>query len=372
MRIALISPLPPYRGGIATFSHLLASHLVSRHELYAVNFRRLYPQILFPGRSQVHPTSTQTRPAVTDNILDSLAPPSWDLAARRVNAFQPDVCLLAYWTPFFIPVYWRLIRSLHRSCRTAVLCHNVEEHESMAGLRWLKRRFFQAADQLVVLSAVSREQLQSLGVTTPTAVLFHPLNPIHGEEIPQDVAKKRLGIPQEVPVMLYFGLVRPYKGLNYLLEAAHQLREQGVSFHLRVAGEFYQGFAEAAERVSRWGLGDCVLLEDRFIPDGEVATYFSAADVVSLPYISATQSGVVPLAYHFNRPVVVTNVGGLPEVVLPGKTGYLVPPRDSSSLAAVLGRNLPAGFQAMRSHVARAKGQFSWDNFVSRLEQFLA
>jgi len=372
MRIALISPLPPYRGGIATFSHLMATHLVPRHELYAVNFRRLYPQILFPGKSQVNPGVSDIAPARTDLLLDSLSPSSWDLAAGRIAAFQPDVCLFAYWMPFFIPAYWRLISTLRPISKTAILCHNVEEHESIAGLRWLKRRFFQAADRLVVLSSVSRQQLESLGVKTPVAVLFHPVHSVYGNEVSQDTARRRLGVPPDVPVILYFGLVRPYKGLVYLLEAAHRLRQQGVSFHLRVAGEFYQGYNEAAELVSRWGLGDCVVLEDRFIPDGEVTTYFSAADVVALPYITATQSGVIPIAYNFNRPVVVTEVGGLPEMVLPGETGYLVPPRDSSSLAEVLGRNLPEGFHAMRRLVAQAKGKFSWDNFVTQLEQFLS
>lgn len=372
MKIALISPLPPYRGGIAAFSHLLASHLHPRHELYAVNFRRLYPQILFPGKSQLHPGRTNLTPARTDAVLDALAPPSWDLAARRIGAFHPDLCLFAYWMPYFIPAYRRLVMLLRSHCRTAVLCHNVEEHESFAGVRWLKRRFFQGADRLVVLSSVSRQQLQSLSVTTPTIVLFHPLNPIHGNELPQKAAKTQLGIPPETPMILFFGLVRPYKGLIHLLEAARKLQRQGTPFHLRVAGEFYQGYEETAAFVSREDLAECITLENRFIPDQEVATYFSAADVVALPYLTATQSGVVPVAYHFKRPVVVTEVGGLPEMVRPGETGYLVPPGDSASLAEVLGQNLPEGFRAMRGQVARTKGQFSWESFVNQLVRFLS
>ena len=372
MKIALISPLPPYRGGIATFSHLMASHLRPRHELYAVNFRRLYPQILFPGKSQLHPSRTALTPVRTDSILDVLAPSSWGLAARRIEAFQPDICLFIYWMPFFIPAYWRLVRLLGPRYKSAVLCHNVEEHESVTGLRWLKRRFFQNADRLVVLSSVSRDQLQNLSITTPTIVLFHPLNPVYGNELPQEAAKAQLGVPPEKPMILFFGVVRPYKGLIHLIEAARTLRQQGASFHLRVAGEFYQGYDETAAFVSREDLAEYVTLENRFIPDQEVASYFSAADVVALPYLTATQSGVVPIAYHFNRPVVVTEVGGLPEVVRQGETGYLVPPGDSSELAEVLGQNLPEGFHAMRSGVERAKGQFSWESFVTQLEWFLS
>jgi glycosyltransferase involved in cell wall biosynthesis len=372
MKIALISPLPPYRGGIATFSHLLASHLHPRHELYAVNFRRLYPQILFPGRSQFNHRRTDITTIRTDAILDVLAPPSWDLAARRIEAFQPDICLFAYWMPFFIPAYWRLIKLLQPRCRTVVLCHNVEEHESIAGLRWLKRRFFQAADRLVVLSSVSLQQLKSLSVTTPTVTLFHPLPTVYGDEQPQEAAKAQLGVPPDTPLILFFGLVRPYKGLFHLLEAARTLRRQGSSFYLWVAGEFYQGYDETAAFVSREDLTEHITLEDRFIPDQEVAKYFSAADVVALPYLTATQSGVVPIAYHFNRPVVVTEVGGLPEMVRQGETGYLVPPGDSSKLAEVLGQNMPDGFRVMRRNVARVKGQFSWKSFVTQLEQFLS
>lgn len=372
MRIALISPLPPYRGGIATFSQLLASHLAPRHELYAINFRRLYPQLLFPGQSQLLPGDVSLYPVATDTILDSISPSSWDLTARRIVAFQPDVCLFAYWMPFFIPVYWRLISRIGYHCKTVLLCHNVEEHESIAGLRWLKRHFFQAADRLVVLSSVSLQQLKSLSVATPTVTLFHPLPTVYGDEQPQEAAKVQLGVPLEIPMILYFGLVRPYKGLIYLLEAARTLRRQGTSFHLRVAGEFYQGYNDAADLVSRWELEEYVTLENRFIPDREVAMYFSATDVVALPYLTATQSGIVPIAYQFNRPVVVTEVGGLPEVVRPGETGFLVPPGNSFELAEAIRKNLPDGFRAMRRNVAQVKAQFSWENFTTQLERLLA
>ena len=176
---------------------------------------------------------------------------------------------------------------------------------------------------------------------------------------------------ENIPVILYFGLVRPYKGLSYLLHAAHLLKERGTVFHLRIAGEFYQGFDEAVTLVDRLGLKEVVQLENRFIQDQEVSNYFSASDVVALPYLSATQSGVVPIAYHFNRPVVVTEVGGLPEVVEEDETGHLVPPRDSLALANALEDDLPDGFQAMRAKVGKFKERFSWASFVSQLEQFL-
>ncbi|UCD36942.1 MAG: glycosyltransferase [Fidelibacterota bacterium] len=372
MRIALISPLPPYRGGISTFSYLMSSHLNVKHELYGVNFRRLYPQILFPGKTQLHQGRVDLPPFRTDQILDSVVPPTWDLAAKRIAAFEPDVCLIAYWMPFLIPAYWRLVRALRSACQTVVLCHNVEEHETVPAVRWLKRGFFQAADRLVVLSSVSSRQLDALSVDTPTEILFHPLTTVYGAEQSQTGAKAQLRIPPDVPVILFFGLVRPYKGLTQLLEAARLLQQQGISFHLRIAGEFYQGYDEALAYISRWDLGGLVTLENRFIPDGDVSTYFSAADVVALPYLSATQSGVVPIAYHFNRPVVVTDVGGLPEVVVPGETGFLIPPGDCTSLADVLAQNLKHGFIDMRDRVAQAKGQFSWENFITRLEQTLS
>ncbi len=372
MKIALISPLPPYRGGIANFSYLLISHLAQRHDLYAIDFRRLYPHILFPGKSQLHSDRTALATVRTDSILDALAPHTWNLAARQIEKFRPDICLFAYWMPFFIPVYWRIIRFLQPRYKSVFLCHNVVEHEKIPGLRWLKKRFFQAADQLVVLSSASRDQLKNLCVTTPTIVLFHPSNPVYGPELCQEDAKIRLGISPGIPTILFFGVVRPYKGLNSLIKAAAILKQQGVPFHLRVAGEFYTGYEKIADFISRGQLSEFITIENRFIPDEEVAVYFSAADVVALPYLTATQSGVIPIAYHFNRPVVATNVGGLPEVVQPGNTGYLVPPGNSDELAKVLGQNMPDGFNAMRNKVAKVKGQFSWESFTAQLERFLS
>ena len=371
MRIALVSPLPPYRGGIATFSDQLIRNLVTRHEVYGVSFHRLYPQILFPGKSQLQSGQVVSSRAKTDPIVDSLNPFSWGRAAKRIRDFQPDVCIFAYWMPFFIPAYRRIVNMLAGSCTRVILCHNVQEHESILGLGRFKRRFFQAADKLIVLSTTSAKELEVLKVSTPVSILFHPISTGYGEELHQGKAKQRLGIPENIPVILYFGLIRPYKGLPYLLQAAHLLKQRGTVFHLRVTGEFYQGFDEAVTLVDRLGLKEVVKLENRFIQDQEVSSYFSASDVVALPYLSATQSGVVPIAYHFNRPVVVTEVGGLPEMVQECETGHLVPPCDSLALADALERDLPDGFQAMREKIAKFKEQFSWDSFVSQLDQFL-
>ena len=371
MRIALVSPLPPYRGGISTFSHRLGLHLEERHEVYGVSFRRLYPVLLFPGKSQITRARRGPELARVDALLHPLVPASWDRAAARIRAFRPDVCLFAYWLPYLVPAYLRVLRAVSPRCMTAVLCHNVEEHESVAGLRWLKRRYLERADRLLVLSEDARRQLVGLGVSTPTEVLFHPLYDGYGQPRTQRASKRLLGVAEEVPMILFFGLVRPYKGLGQLLETARELLGRGVRFHLRVAGEFYQGYRQAAQQVREWGLADHVTLEDRFVPDGEVATYFSAADVVVLPYLSATQSGVVPIAYHFERPVVVTNVGGLPEAVTEGETGFVAPAGDSGALADILAGNLPDGFRALRSKVAEVKGRFSWETFMARLEEVL-
>ena len=371
MRIALISPVPPYRGGIATFSQLLVGALRPRHEVKVMSFRKLYPEYLFPGKKQIHTHAEAQGRTSTAFLLDPLVPASWEATAGRIHAFQPDVCLFVYWMPFFIPAYWRLVSLCRRRAKTAALWHNIEEHESFPGSRWLRRRFFQSVDRLIVLSEESQRQLADLGVTTPMTTLFHPADQAYGDPQPQAEAKVALKISPEIPVILFFGLVRPYKGLTVLIEAAKKLRDQGVIFHLRVAGEFYKGYEKAVAAVSRWGLTDTVTLENRFVPDREVATYFSAADVVALPYLTASQSGVGQLAYHFDRPVVVTNVGGLAEVVEPGLTGCVVPPGDSSQLAEVLRQNLPAGFRAMRREVARVKVQYSWDKFTTQLERAL-
>lgn len=371
MKIMLISPMPPYRGGIATFGQALLDHLSKKHTMKATSFSRLYPSFFFPGTSQLLDGMNFHDNPQVDFIIDSINPISWRRTARVINSFSPDVCIFAYWHPAFIPAYRSIMRRLTEGIRCLLLCHNVQEHESIPGLGNLKRRFMASADSLIVLSGASEAIVYSMGIATPVKKLFHPLYDHYGAAPDQDTARHALGIKHGTPTMLFFGLVRPYKGLPILLDAAGELVRAKFHFHLRVAGEFYGGYDEAAGQVQTHGLDNHVTLENRFIPDREVGTYFSAADVVVLPYLTASQSGIGPIAYHFNRPIIVSDAGGLPETVIEGETGFVTPAGDAAALAKLLMEKLGTDIPQMPPRVERAKARWSWDQFITELEEVL-
>lgn len=371
MKIMLISPMPPYRGGIATFGQALLDHLSQSHDMKATSFSRLYPALFFPGKTQfLDGMDFHDNPQV-NFIIDAINPLSWRRTAKVINSYGPDVCIFAYWHPAFIPAYRSIMRKLNEGVRRLLLCHNVREHESIPGLGILKRKFMASADGLIVLASASEAIIKSMGITTPVKKLFHPLYDNYGDASDQDTAREALGIGQGTPTILFFGLVRPYKGLPILLDAAGELAKANFHFHLRVAGEFYGGYNDAVKQIQAYGLGNHVTLENRFIPDGEVGTYFSAADVVVLPYLTATQSGVGPIAYHFNRPIIVSDAGGLPESVIEGETGFVTPAGDATTLAKLLMEKLGTELPQMPPKVERAKGRWSWDQFAAELEEAL-
>ncbi len=371
MKIMLISPMPPYRGGIAAFGQALLDHLSPKHTVKATSFSRLYPSIFFPGTSQLQVGMDFHDNPQVDFSIDAINPLSWRRTAKIINSHSPDVCIFAYWHPAFIPAYRGIMRKLNKGVRCLLLCHNVQEHESIPGLGILKRKFMASADGLIVLASAGEAIVKSMGISTPVKRLFHPLYDHYGDASDQGIARSALGIGQDTPTLLFFGLVRPYKGLPILLEAAGALVRAKFHFHLRVAGEFYGGYDEAVKQVQVHGLGNHVTLENRFIPDDEVGTYFSAADGVVLPYLTATQSGVGPIAYHFNRPVIVSDAGGLPETVIEGETGFVTPAGDGAALAKLLMEKLGTELPQMPPKVERAKARWSWDQFVTDLEDVL-
>jgi glycosyltransferase involved in cell wall biosynthesis len=363
-KACLVGPAYPYRGGIAHSTGLLAREFAKDHEVLVINFKRLYPSVLFPGRTQFD-ESRSPFPAESERIIDSIDPFSYWRAAGRIAKFEPDIVVFQWWHPFFAPAYltisFRLARLMKRARdRTVFICHNVLPHESSPLDRMLIRAAFGCPGAFVVHSGEDRDNLLSIRKTA--AVEVNPLpafDMFNRGGFTRESARRSLGV--DGPVVLFFGLVRAYKGLGVLLEAfAQTLRRAPAT--LLVVGEFYEPKERYTARIKELGIGERVIVVDRYVPDEEVEKYFMACDVVALPYLSATQSAIVQVAFSFGRPVIVTSVGGLPEVVDDGSTGYVVAPNDVEALAEAITKFFErADRDAMSRSIAAAKDRFSWE-----------
>ncbi len=371
MKIALVGLTHPFRGGISHYTTLLYQALEKRHEVRFYSLSRQYPRLLFPGRTQIDHSGDALQ-VPNDPCLDSVNPFSWWITARRIRRFRPDLALFSWWHPFFAPAFGTVARlaAMFGGVPSCFLCHNVIPHEHSVLDRLLLRYAFPPAAAFVTHSRADAEKLKTI---RPRAAVRHSPHPTYDAFVPSERlspqdAKDRLGLAGR-RVLLFFGFVRAYKGLGHLLEAMLDLPPQ-EGYHLVVVGEFYEDrdvYQTALDTLRERGQ---LTLVDRYVPNEEVPLYFSAADVVMVPYVSATQSGIVQMAYGFRTPVIATAVGGLPEVVSDGQTGYLVPPADASALAGAVrrlfGHDDPESFG---NHIDRAGEAFSWDRMVETIEK---
>lgn len=366
MRFALIGPFSPYRGGIAHFSEALRQGLGGRgHEVEPVTFSRQYPGVLFPGTTQYEPDG---RPAGAERLLDTIGPRSWWRTARHVIEQKPDAAVFQFWMPFLGPSYGTVARRLRKAgVPVLAVVHNALPHERRLGDRALARYFLRACDGLAVMSDAVRRDLERLGVEAVVRQVRHPVYEHFGAARPRVEARAALGLPPEAPVLLFFGFVRRYKGLHVLLDAMPRVLERLPEARLVVAGEFYE--AEGRYRTQAAPLGKAVRFDAEYIPSESVGIYFSAADVVVQPYVSATQSGVAQIAFHFERPVITTDVGGLAETVPDGEAGLVVPSEDPAALADAIVRFFEDEMaERLAAGVRRERDAASWEHVYDAVE----
>ncbi|HET6350433.1 MAG TPA: glycosyltransferase [Candidatus Krumholzibacteria bacterium] len=367
MRICLVGPAYPYRGGISHFTQMLALAMQPAHQTRIVSFSRLYPSLLFPGRTQYETEGARVR-VDAPRLIDSINPLSWPRAAHAVLDFQPDMVVVQWWHPFFGPAFRSIVSTVKRARAVPVvyLCHNVLPHESNPMTRMLVRWGLEPADAYLVQSEEDRHHLLSMHPSARVVVHPHPTyTQFAAGNMTRDEARRRLDVAGRV--LLFFGLIRAYKGLKTLLAAYARVAER-LDATLLVVGEFYEDRAPYDALIASLGIGARTRVVDRYIPDDDVATYFMAADVVVLPYVSATQSGITQTAFAFQRPVVVTAVGGLPDVVEDGVTGYVVPPENPEALAEAIERFFATDAALrMSAAIAARAGRFSWTGCVDAL-----
>ena len=373
MRIVIIGTAHPYRGGLAAFNERLAEALVEAgHQVEVVTFTLQYPGFLFPGESQV-----DDRPAPTgfgvSRKLNSVNPLSYVSTGRYVRGLRPDLIVCKFWLPFMGPALGTALRVARKGGAHVVsIVDNIIPHESRPGDRAFARYFAGAVDDFVAMSRSVEADMAGFA-KAHQGVTYHP-HPVYdnfGEAVSKDVACSALGLDAGKSYVLFFGFIRDYKGLDLLLDAWATVRQLADAPTLLVAGEYY-GNREAYEaQIDRLGLRDEIVLRTDFIPNEEVRYYFSAASLVVQPYKTATQSGISQMAYHFGVPMVVTGVGGLPEIVPDGEAGYVVPV-DAAAIAAAIARffsRSDAEREGFRQNVRRLARKYAWPALVEVLER---
>ena len=375
MKITFIGPAYPYRGGLATIIETLARVFQGRgNEVKIKTFSLQYPRLLFPGKSQF-----RTGPAPADlhitREVSTVNPFSWLRVGRRLRRERPDVVVLKYWTPLMAPCFGTICRLARRNGHTKVVVHvdNITPHEPHFYDRLLNRYFLRSCDGFVYMSEAVHKDLLTYRPDAPALFSPHPLFDTYGEPLPRTEACQKLGLDPQLGYVMFFGYVRDYKGLDLLLEAWALLKAEGRTEgrKLLVVGEVYGDDAKYREQIDHLGIGADVVMHTEFVPDSEVAEWFSVADVVALPYKSATQSGVTQVAYAFGVPMVVTKVGGLEEIVRDDVVGVLAEVSGRSVADAIAKVYEEGNLERYRRGVCAERNRFSWEATADCIEELV-
>lgn len=326
MKIIIVGTAFPFRGGLAAYNERLAREYVKQgHEVEIITFSLQYPGFLFPGKTQY---SNENAPSdLKINVrINSINPLNWIKIGREIKRKSPDVVIYCYWMAFMAPCFGTISRfAKNNKSKMIGLIHNMIPHEPTILDKLFPRYFVKSMDGFVAMAESVVADISGFDTrNTPKTVSPHPIYDHFGDLLTKNQAADKLGLSPEVDYLLFFGFIRQYKGLDLLLEAFADERLRQFPVRLIVAGEFYEDSTPYLDLIIKLGLSELVELRTEFIPDNEVRNYFSVADLITQPYRTATQSGVSQIAYHFEKPMLVTNVGGLAEIVPDGKVGYVV------------------------------------------------
>jgi len=369
MKITLLGPAFPYRGGPATFNDRLALQFSAEGQsVDIVTFSLQYPGFLFPGKTQYSPGSAPPGIKI-ERRLNSINPINWILTGRTIKKSKPDILLIRYWLPFLGPCLGTVARIVKSNRHTKVICifDNVVPHEKRPGDYSLTKYFTGSIDGAIVMSQTVLDDLKLFRKNIPVKLSPHPLFDNYGAQVDRIEAIKTLNLDQDGSYLLFFGFIRAYKGLDLLIEAFADPRLRNKKLRLIIAGEFYEDDLPYRELIKGYNLESEIILFDRFIRDEEVSLFFSVADLVVQPYKTATQSGVTQIAYHFEKPMLVTDVGGLSEIVTAGKCGYVVKPESGYITDAILDYFENSRKALFTAGVKQEKGKFSWDKMTGAI-----
>ncbi len=367
--ILLLGPAYPYRGGLAAFNERLAYALQDAgHQVTLITFTLQYPDFLFPGKTQ-YAEDTAPDDLTIERKINAVNPFNWWKVGRELRKRRPDIVIAAYWMPFMAACLGTILRQFdNRRTQRIGLVHNIIPHERRPGDQLLSRYFTGASDGFMTLSTSVKEELADFS-TAPVQTSPHPIYDSYGAQVNRTVARQHLSLDADGRYLLFFGYIREYKELELLLKAMANpmIREHGIK--LILAGEYYGNQEKYETLMETLGITDLVIAHTSFIANEEVRYYFGAADLVVQPYKTATQSGISQLAYHFEKPMVVTRVGGLPEIVPHGEAGYVIE-QDAEELAvSVIDFYQNEKAELLEEGVRKEKQRFSWSTFVETLEQ---
>lgn len=371
MKITILSTAFPFRGGISNFTSLLYKELNKQHDVKVVTFKRQYPAIFFPGSSQLEDGDTPAK-IPTEQLVDSVNPLNWIYTGKKIKNDNPDLLIISYFMPYFAPCFGTISRQVKKNRKTKILalCHNIIPHEKKIGDNLLTGFFFGPVDYFVVLSRKVQDDLLKLLPKAKNRILEHPVYSIFGEPVNKKSAKDHLNITAK-NVILFFGFIRDYKGLDILFEAVSLLKDR-LDIKLIVAGEFYSNEQRYHDLIRELNIEEQIILRTRFIPASDVKYYFSACDAVILPYRDATQSGIVQVAMNFRKPVIATNVGGLGEIVIDNKTGFIVDKEKPQTLADSIERFYTGKKEAeFVTNIINVTEKYSWNRFVDGMLELI-
>jgi len=363
--VLILGTAYPYRGGLATFNELLAKQFQDEgHEVKVITFTLQYPSFLFPGKTQY--TSDPAPSGITiTRQLNSCNPFNWIRLGRQIRKAAPDMLICCYWMAFFAPAYGTICRLVSRNHKTrcVALVHNMFPHEKSILDKLFAPYFVKAQNAFVALSDSVVKDIHTL-TSAPAIASPHPIYDHYGQQVDKAAACQQLGLDPQCNYMLFFGLIRAYKGLDLLLEALEKVKDTQPNLRLLIAGEFYEDEAKYRQMMHDLGIEDRVIIRNEFIPDSELRYYFGAADLIVQPYKSATQSGVTQVAFHFEKPMLATNVGGLGEIVHHGKMGYAVTPDSQDIAEAIEDYYMHKRQAAFTKYLIKEKSKYAWDKMT--------
>jgi glycosyltransferase involved in cell wall biosynthesis len=369
-QVIIMGPAHPLRGGLATFNQRLATEFIKEGaECTLVSFSLQYPALLFPGKTQ-YSTEAAPEQLIIEPLINSIDPLNWIRVGKYLQKKKPDLIVVRYWIPFMGPALGTILRMVKRNRHTKIICiaDNVIPHEHRPGDAAFTRYFLRTCDGFITMSDKVLADLRRFEALKPALLVQHPLYDNFGEKILKEAAREALGLDGTDRIILFFGFIRKYKGLDLLLQAMTDKRLKKEKIKLLVAGEFYEDEKMYLQLIRDNELEPTVTVHKNFIPDSQVKYYLCAADVVVQPYRAATQSGVTPLAYFFEKPMVVTNVGGLPGLVPHMKCGIVCEPQPADIATAIL-QFYQLGESHFIPHLRAEREKYSWTNLVQAIKK---
>ena len=374
MKITIIGTVFPYRGGLAAFNERLAKEFVEEGENVKVEtFTLQYPNFLFPGKTQYSSESSAPNLHISRSV-NSINPFNWIRVGKDVSKGNPDVVVFAYWMSFFAPCFGTIAKVIKKKCNAKLigLIHNMTPHESSIIDKYLPPYFLKCMDGFVALSDfVMNDVEKCIGSIKSKVISPHPIYDIYGSQISREEALEKLSLSKDCTYLLFFGFIRDYKGLDLLLQAMADSRISSKPIKLLVVGEFYGNEEKYKNLETTLKLNNIIWISD-YVPDSSIATYFCASDLIVQPYKSATQSGVAQIAYHFEKPLVVTNVGGLPEIVPDGKVGYVVNPNPGEIADAIIRFLENTDKNAFLTNIKEEKKKYQWNILTKKIKEMIA